>query len=591
MRAPESLVPTRSFARGAFLGSAAALLALISTSCAADETPKAWNALATCIAGKDAASPIAVRVQKLRLIQLGSAAGEGAASKDAWPKRCNAYADDLFATLSTSSENALLRNKLRDKLHCTETKGSCMLPSDASLMSTTTDLWDAAKSSGLTTEVAAGVPAVSAAPDPLLDAKSWKPLSAKAVKISGPVLTSDGRGVLVMKAPEGRSRPSACEFNDHFAKLRCIEANASVPELPTQSIEAVSDAKGIFAAGLTDDGLSAYDLQSGEKSDVRGRNRHLLRDGVVVEKGAKDDLTQEPPPAMPGLPGQAPKGGKGKAKAKAKPKPAVKEEGYIAVELNSGKASKDIKLPIKAAVGDPIAIGNQIAFLNPTESGADLGTLSVTHGRVKVGPTIKGAFSGSLHSCQQGSDFAVAAFGPRAGQNNAKPSAGEGKTQFSAVLFRNNAWSKALETTLPFDRSFESELVCSKDGASLVWVRNGEGGAQVGRVDCTAEGCKASDVKLPGVESKWWWGVGPLGDKLFLLWRAPLGETRLRVGSLAELATAKDVLVFDTPDFNGPTAAEVSSLLTPEAALLVFRNEQPVALRLGNDGALRLLAP
>ena len=145
MRAPESLVPTRSFARGAFLGSAAALLALISTSCAADETPKAWNALATCIAGKDAASPIAVRVQKLRLIQLGSAAGEGAASKDAWPKRCNAYADDLFATLSTSSENALLRNKLRDKLHCTETKGSCMLPSDASLMSTTTDLWDAAK--------------------------------------------------------------------------------------------------------------------------------------------------------------------------------------------------------------------------------------------------------------------------------------------------------------------------------------------------------------------------------------------------------------------------------------------------------------
>jgi hypothetical protein len=562
------------------------VFACAAVGCNSDETPKAWNALATCIAGKDAPSPIAVRVQKLRQIQLGSASAD-AANKDAWPKRCATYADDLFATLPTSGENALLRSKLREKLHCTETKGSCMLPSDATLISTTTDLWDAAKSSGLTTEVAPNVPAVTPAPDPLIDAKSWKPLTTKTVKISGPVLTSDGRGVVVMKAPEGRSRPSACEFSDHFAKVRCIDANASVPELPTQSIEVVRDSKGIFAAGLTDDGLAAYDLQSGEKSDVRGRNRNLLRDGVVVEKGAKDDLTQEPPP---GLPGQGPKGAKGKGKG-AKPKPTQKEEGYVAVELNAGKASKDIKLPIKATLGDPVAIGNQIAFLNPIEGGAELGTLSVTRGRVKAGPTIKGAFSGSLHSCQQGSDFAVAAFGPRSGQNNAKPTGGDGKTQFAAALFRNNAWSKALETTLPFDRSFESELVCTKDGVSLVWVRNAEGGAQVGRVDCTAEGCKASDVKLPGVESKWWWGIGPLGDKVFLLWRAPLGETRLRVGALGELASAKDVLVFDTPDFNGPTAAEVSSLLTPEAALLVFRNEQPVAVRLGNDGALRVLAP
>lgn len=564
------------------------LAASASMGCDSDETPKAWNALASCIVGKDAASPIAARVQALRLVQLANASGD-AAAKDGWPQRCNGYADDLFATLPTSGESAILRGKLRDKLGCTETKGSCKLRNDASLLTTTTDLFDAAKSSNLTTQAASGVPAPTAATPPSLDAKSWKSLSPKPVKVSGPTLTATGRGVLVLKGTEGRSRPSGCEFTDGFTKVRCIEANSSVPELPVQSIEVVSDPKGIFAAGLTDDGLVAYDLQTGEKSEVRGRSGHLLRDGVVVEKSAKEDVSAEPPR---GLPGRDAKGGKAaKAKPKAKPKGPVKEEGYEAIELTAGKASKPIKLPIKASVGDPIALGDQIVFLSPLESGAELGTFTVSHARLKPGPAIKGSFSGALHGCQAGSALAVAAYGPRSGQNNAKPTAGDGKTQLSVSLFRSSGWSKALETTLPFDRSFESDLVCTKDGATLVWVRNAEGSVQVGRVDCTAEGCKSSDVKLPGVESKWWWGVGPLGDKTFLLWRSTLGETRLRVAPLAELANAKDVLAFDTPDFGGPTAGEVTSLLTADAALLTFRGEQPVALRIGNDGALRLISP
>lgn len=578
-----------SFVENAAVRAALLLLAVGGTaSCASDETPKAWNALASCLVGKDAASPLAARVQALRLIQLANASAD-ANAKDGWPQRCNGYADDLFATLPTSGESAILRSKLRDKLACTETKGSCRLRNDASLLTTTTDLFDAAKSSNLTTQEAASVPAPTAATAPLIDAKSWKSLSSKPVKVSGPVLTSSNRAVLVLKGTEGRSRPGGCEFTDGLAKVRCIEANAKVPELPVQSIEVVSDPKGLFAAGLTDDGLAAYDLETGEKSDVRGRSGHLMRDGLVVEKAAKEDVTAEPPR---GLPGRDAKGGKAaKSKSKAKPKGPMKEEGYEAIELTAGKASKEIKLPIKATVGDPIALGGQVIFISPLESGAELATLGVSHGRVKPNPAIKGSFSGALHSCQSGNDLAVAAFGPRSGQNNAKPTAGDGKTQFSVALFRGNAWSKAVETTLPFDRSFESDLVCTKDGAALVWVRNAEGSVQVGRIDCTAEGCKASDVKLPRVESKWWWAVGPLGDKTFVLWRSTLGETRLRVAPLADLPAAKDVLAFDTPDFGGPTAGEVTALLTPEAALLAFRGEQPVAMRIGTDGALRLLSP
>ena len=83
---------------------------------------------------------------------------------------------------------------------------------------------------------------------------------------------------------------------------------------------------------------------------------------------------------------------------------------------------------------------------------------------------------------------------------------------------------------------------------------------------------------MPGIESKWWWAVGPLGDKLLVMWRSSLGETRLRLAPLAALPTTKDIIVFDAPDFGGPNAGELSTLYTNDDALLIFRGEKPVAV-------------
>ena len=41
------------------------------------------------------------------------------------------------------------------------------------------------------------------------------------------------------------------------------------------------------------------------------------------------------------------------------------DEGFVAVELTGGKASKELKLPLTAPVGDPFALGNQIISLSP----------------------------------------------------------------------------------------------------------------------------------------------------------------------------------------------------------------------------------
>jgi hypothetical protein len=76
-----------------------------------------------------------------------------------------------------------------------------------------------------------------------------------------------------------------------------------------------------------------------------------------------------------------------------------------------------------------------------------------------------------------------------------------------------------------------------------------------------------------------------------LVWRSTLGETRFRVASLAELGQAPDQLLFDSADFGGPVAGESIQIATETAALFLFPQERPVALRIGADGSAKLLAP
>lgn len=537
--------------------------------CSSEQAPKAWNALSACLAGKAASAPALSRVQHQRLLQLANALPS--TSKEAWPARCAPHADELFAALPSSGSGSQLQRKLGERLGCTEDKGSCKLVGGPTILAVSGELWDAAKDSGLAaTEPPSGVTLPEAAAPPLVDAKSWKSFSPKPMSVAGPVQTGDGRAVLVLKTSEGRARPTACEFSDGFGKVRCVEANAKVPELPAHTLDVVNDAEGLYAAGLSEQGLVAYNLETGEESAVRGRARRLVRNGVAVEPGTKEEVSQTPAAGAP---------------------PNVKEEGFVAVPLKAGKAGKEVKLTIPNGVGDPISIGHHVLFLTQDGASVQLNAKHLAQGRLKDQAKISGPFAGAFHTCGGGERVAVATWGGRSGLTGAKPTGGAGKTQISVALYADGRWSKALEATMPFARAFDSELVCTANGASLAWAQNLDGSVQVGRIDCTSDGCKSEDVKLPGVESKWWWSVAPLADKVLVLWRGGLGETRLRVAPLSKLAEAKDTIVFDSPDFGGPNAGELSSLIANDAALLIFRGEQPVALRVGGDGAARILSP
>jgi hypothetical protein len=489
----------------------------------------------------------------LRSIQLAN--GASAAAKDGWPKRCSGYADDLYAALGSASETALLKTKMHERLGCGDSRGTCSPPTDSSLVSVATELWEAATNGGLKTELAAGIPTPSTAPAPLITAATWKSFSDKPLRMVGPLLTPDGRAILLLKGTEGRVRPRGCEFTAGLAKVSCFDANADVPELPAQTIDLVSDIASVYAAGLTDKGLTSFDLKSGKQSDVRGLGAlRLVHDGLAVEHGDKN-------------------------------------EGYQVELIANGKASKPTPLKIDNIVGDPLTLGDQVVFVHQADGGAEFVAKRLAGTKLKDVTAQKGVFSGALHSCRRNSDFAVATFGARAGEHGAKATGGDGKTALTVTLFQGGTWSKAAEATIPFERGFDSDLVCTKSGASIAYAQNVDNAVQVGRVDCTSAGCQANEVKLPGVESKWWWAVGPLGDKTLVIWRSSLGETRMRIAPLAALPSAKDAIVFDAPDFGGPNAAELSALYSDDAALLIFHDEKPVALQVSAEGSVHVLAP
>lgn len=530
------------------------LLTLAEAGCSEADAQKSWSALSTCLAGPAASGALAPRVAQLRLIQLANP--PASATKPAWPARCGSAADDLYAALGTSSEGASLKRKLHERFACADDKkGSCAPPSDSGLISAATELWEAANSAGLKNEASSTVAQPQAAPPPLVNADGWKSFSDKSLVLVGPQLTSSGGAQLLLKAREGRSRPRGCELAPTFSKILCFNAAPEVPELPVQSIDLVRDSSGVFAAGLTDDGLFGYELKTGQKSDVRGLGPlRLVRDGLAVERGDKD-------------------------------------QGFQVTLLANGKAGKALKLPMTLPVADPIAVGTQVVYLQQVEAGTQWVSKTVSAGRLKEVASATGEFSGPLHGCRRNGDLAVAAFGARAGQHNAKPTTSDGKTRVSVSLFQGGAWSKPSSVSIPFDRNIESDLVCTQRGASLSYAKPGAGGIEVGRVDCDSNGCKVDAVTLPGAESKWFWAVGPLNDKTLLMWRSNFGETRLRIAPLSGLASAKDVIAFDAPDFGGPNAGELSALFADDDALLLFRGEAPVAAHVSALGTLRVVVP
>jgi hypothetical protein len=73
------------------------------------------------------------------------------------------------------------------------------------------------------------------------------------------------------------------------------------------------------------------------------------------------------------------------------------------------------------------------------------------------------------------------------------------------------------------------------------------------------------------------------------MWRAALSEARMRLAPIAQLAEAKEQVLFDDQDHGGPKTGEVLSVYSDSAALLIFKDEPPVALTVQASGSTHVL--
>jgi len=540
--------------------------------CSSDQAPKAWSSLSTCLAGDAATAALPLRLKQLRLIQLSNPSVPDA--KDAWPGTCMKYANDLFAALDTSGKPGMLRRKLEEKLGCAEAKSSCKLTNDETLIPITTALWETAKDSELALVIAAGVSKPTAALEPPINLQSWKTLSEKAKRTDGPWLTPDGRAILLLKDQEGKGRPEGCEIAKGFASIHCKATNADVPELPQQTVQLVAEPSGIFAAGLLEKGMMAYNLETGKSYGVHGGTGRLLINGLAVED---EVVPEEKAPAKPA------KHGKGHA-----PESTTAAPGTVAVLVNNGKAGASLKLPTKAPVIKPISLHGYAAWVEGAQDSTRLIMKNVVGGRLHDAGDFKATLKGSFHTCEGEGVVGLAVWDRKAGAKT-KGADATGKTALTITQLHDGNWSKPVETTLPSERAVESELHCTKGGVSIAWASRVDNALEINRLDCTPEACKTSTAKLPSFESKWWWLLSPLGENIIMVWRSGLGDTRLRIAPILSLATAPEKIMFDASEYGGPSNTEAASVVSNDAALLLFRDEHPVALRIGMDGAFGVL--
>lgn len=552
------------------LGTALVLAGCV-TSCEGDRAPAAWSSLSTCLAGNARSADLPTRLRQIRQIQLNRL--DANASVDGWPGRCMKHANELHAALDTSGKPALMRRSLEAKLGCAEGKSSCKLANDESLIPTTTALWEAARDAELVAGPAPGAPLPKAEVEPALNAKTWRSFSEKPTRTDGPWMTPDGRAYILLVEPEGKSKPMGCEVSKGFGELSCTAPHADVPELPQQTVRLVAEPQALYAAGLVETKMMAFELKTGKSLQAFGSVGRPQVNGLALE----DEATPEPK-AVP-----TPKK-RGKAPEASPPAP-----GLVALNVKDGKATKPTKLATKVPVLKPISLHGHAIWVESVGESTQLVIQSSGNGQLKDVAKFNTPLFGSFHTCEGAGNAALAVWDRRASLPRAKPTAGDGKTQLTFTQYQNGTWSRPVLATLPFDRLVESELHCTKDGASISWVTKTDDGIEVGRLDCSSDTCKSSQVRVPGIESKWWWLVSPVGDSVMLVWRSSLGETRARVAKLADLPSAKDSLLFDTSDYGGPSNTDARSVVTSDAALLVFTDERPVALRVGLDGSAKVL--
>lgn len=117
-------------------------------------------------------------------------------------------------------------------------------------------------------------------------------------------------------------------------------------------------------------------------------------------------------------------------------------------------------------------------------------------------------------------------------------------------------------------------LGCTTETAAIYWRQPRVGKTELHRIACSRGGACDEDVTtLEGVDPQSWWWVGPVGNRVVALWRAPDGLVRMRHGDFEGLAQRESVILLDSEDFGGPQTIGVEVFPGRRAVAFWFRSE------------------
>ena len=125
---------------------------------------------------------------------------------------------------------------------------------------------------------------------------------------------------------------------------------------------------------------------------------------------------------------------------------------------------------------------------------------------------------------------------------------------------------------------------CAGGSVTRTWLSPKGSVDEVHQVRCKAEGCSHSYARIRGLGVKNLWLATTLGDSVLLVFRGALGDVRMRMAPLAELGSATDTVIMESPEYGGPETGESHVLESAAAAMILFRGESLFGLRIGANG-------
>jgi hypothetical protein len=446
--------------------------------------------------------------------------------ENAWPMRCERYSAALERRLEQAkrvdpARYAAVHRHAR-RLHATLSRGGVPRHIDA--------LYERAREAGLSTEHARSGPTAPAPAEPMR--ADDIPIFLEGNVLLTPTEIARG-GALHLAFGDRRGPWNVCTLSPSFEEVRCREFSAvrgSAHAIVAPGEE--GSPPHLIVRGGNEAGI--YDARGRRVLDHAPQGVFVRRDGTVIALDGREvlEIGNETERHAIGAPEGAPIGLSWDRVVWLGEAPAEQPRPIFAQRVLLGELAPAVSL------GDgPVTPSPDQLVAASCKTSSSLATMFVTaHAHEKDRPT--------------------------------------------SIAIATDDGGSSVQTLTDI---YAPELTCSAENASIAWLLADARGIAVQRRRCSARGCDTlkHPLRFRGSDPY----VAQLGDRMLLLYRSPLGDTRMRLAPLEELETAPETILYDDGAHGGLTVLARRVFIREGRALIALRTREGArAIRIDPDG-------